>query len=157
MRRSLWAPLGVALVVGGVVSAVSVRPLTLEELCGGAEEIVFARVASARSAWVDQRIETTVTLAVHESWKGAPSGTVEVVVPGGTVGNVTMRASEAPTFREKDDVVAFLRKRNGRNEVYGWFRGQYTVVGSRIREIPNTTLAAFRANVAGIVAKGGPR
>jgi hypothetical protein len=153
----MWAPIGVALVFGGLLSAVSVRPLSLQELCSGAREIVFARVDKIESYWKEQKIETRVTLVSHETWKGAHAPAVEVIVPGGCVGGITMRCSEAPTFRAGDDVVCFLRPRGGVNEVYGWFRGQYTVVGGRVREMQNVSLASFRANVRSIVGPGGPR
>jgi hypothetical protein len=158
MRTRIWTPIGVALVIGGVVSALSVRPLSLEDLCAGADEIVHATVDRVESYWQGQRIETRVRLSVEETWKGSPASTIELTVPGGTVGGVTMVCSEAATFREKDRVVTFLRSTNGARQVYGWFRGQYTVVGGKVREIPNTTLASFRASVKDIVArKGAPR
>jgi hypothetical protein len=151
MRSRFWAPLGVALAIGGLVSAVSVRPLSLQELSSGSDDIVYAKVNKVESYWKDQKIETRVTLAPYETWKGPASQLVQVTVPGGTVGNITMRCSEAPTFHEADDVVCFLRNRDGGKHVYGWFRGQYTVVGGRVREMQNVAIATFRATVQSFV------
>jgi hypothetical protein len=147
MRHRCWMILGVALLMGGLSSAVSVRPLTLQELTSGSDGIVYGRVEKLESYWRDQKIETIVTLAPYETWKGAGTPKVEVRVPGGTVGGITMRCSEAPVFRAHDDVVCFLKTRDQAKEVFGWFRGQYTVVNDRVREMPNTTVANLRASV----------
>src|SRR5262245_25917632 len=147
MRSKFWAPLGVVLAIATLSSAVSVRPLSLQDLSTGAETIVYAKVNKVESYWKDQKIETRVTLAPYETWKGASAPAVEVIVPGGTVGTITMRCSEAPTFHEADDVVCFLRTRDGQKNVYGWFRGQYTVVGGQVREMQNMALSTFRAAV----------
>lgn len=147
MRTRFLATFGVALFVGGLVSAVSVRPLSLQELCAGAQEIVYAKVESVESYWNDRKIETRVTLKSHETWKGAAASTVVVTVPGGTVGDITMRCSEAAIFHEKDDVVCFLRPKGQSREVYGWFRGQYTVVNGKVREMQDMSLASLRASV----------
>src|SRR5215468_3576085 len=117
MRSRFWAPLGVALVIGGLGSAVSVRPLTLQELSTGSDSIVFAKVNKVQSYWKEQKIETRVTLAPYETWKGASAASVVLTVPGGTVGDITMRCSEAPTFHEADDVVCFLRNKDGGKQV----------------------------------------
>jgi hypothetical protein len=147
MRNRFWATLGVALLMGGLSSAVSVRPLSIQELTAGSEDVVFGRVEKLESYWRDQKIETTVTLAPYETWKGAPRQRVLVRVPGGTVGGITMRCSEAATFRKNDDVVCFLKTRDQMKEVFGWFRGQYTVVNDKVREMPNMSLANLRASV----------
>jgi hypothetical protein len=77
---------------------------------------------------------------------------VYVRVPGGTVNGITMRCSEAPTFRTSDNVVCFLKTRDQVKEVYGWFRGQYTVVNDKVREMPNMTLSGLRASVQTAIA-----
>lgn len=151
MRTRFWTPFGIALLMGGLTSATSVRPLTVQQLASGADEIVYAKVKRVESFWTGQKIETDVTLASSEVWKGSPARDVVVRVPGGTVGGITMRCSEAPTFRMSDDVVCFLKSKGATKEVYGWFRGQYTVVNGLVREMPNTTLQAFRANVSAAV------
>jgi hypothetical protein len=151
MRSKFWAPVGVALLMGGLSSATSVRPLSLQQLSAGAEDIVYASVDKVESVWNAQKIETIVTLAPLETWKGTPSPRVQVRVPGGTVGNITMKCSEAPTFRQNDKVVCFLRSRNGAKEVYGWFRGQYTVVNEQVREIPNMSLTSFKAAISAAI------
>jgi hypothetical protein len=151
MRTGFLAPLGVALAIGGLLSAVSVRPLSLQQLCAGAEQIVYAKVERMESFWNDRKIETRVTLAPYETWKGRSAPKIEVIVPGGTVGKITMGCSEAPTFHMADDVVCFLHTRDGVPSVYGWFRGQLTVVGGQVREMQNMPLASLRSAVHGLV------
>ena len=154
MRSRLWAPFGVALAIGGLVSAVSVRPLSLQELCAGADQIVYAKVEKVESYWKDLKIETRVTLSPYETWKGQTHDDVTVIVPGGTVGDITMRCSEAPTFHESDKVVCFLRTQGDAKQVYGWFRGQYTIIGGQVREMQNMPLTTLRANVQSFVTVG---
>jgi hypothetical protein len=148
MRSRFWTTLGVALAMGGLSSAVSVMPLTIQELSTGSDDIVYGRVEKLDSYWRDQKIETIVTLTPYETWKGAAAPKVHVRVPGGTVNGITMRCSEAPTFRTQDEVVCFLKTRDQAKEVYGWFRGQYTVVNGRVREMPSMTLSGLRASVS---------
>jgi hypothetical protein len=151
MRTRFWTPFGIALLMGGLTSATSVRPLTLQQLASGADEIVYGRVERVESFWNGQKIETDVTLVPSETWKGSPERRVVVRVPGGTVAGITMVCSEAPTFRNADDVVCFLKNKGATREVYGWYRGQYTIVRNMVREIPNTTLDSFRTSVSAAV------
>lgn len=155
MRNRFLLPVGVALLMGGLTPATSVRPLSLQQLTQGAEHVVYGNVSKVESFWNGGKIETNVTLVPYETWKGTPAPTVVVRVPGGTVGNVTMRCSEAPVFRATDDVVCFLRSKGGVKEVYGWFRGQYTIVKEQVRELPNTTLASLRTTVVQAVSVDG--
>ncbi len=143
-----------AAVLGG--SAVSVRPLSLKDLCTGSDTIVLAGVQGVECAWDAQqaKIETNVTLIPLETWKGNSVPQIQVRVPGGTVGNITQKCSEAPAFQPNDVVVCFLHHRNGVAEVYGWFRGKYTVLDGQVREIPDTTLGAFQASVMKLVNEG---
>lgn len=150
MRSRFWMPALVAMLMGGLSSATSVRPLSLEQLTTGADDIVYGKVEKVESFWKDQRIETNVTLRTFESWKGGVQTSVVVRVPGGTVDGITMKCSEAPSFRATDEVVCFLRTKDRMKEVYGWFRGQYTIVNGQVREMPNTSLAQLRATVGGI-------
>ncbi len=156
MFRGFQVVAACALASALVGGAVSVRPLTLEDLCSGSDTIVLAGVQSLESAWDAQqaKIETTVTLVPIETWKGATHQQIPVKVPGGTVGAITMKCGEAPTFHTDDAVVCFLRTRDGVTEVYGWFRGKYTVVDGQIRELPDTSLDAFRTRTLGIVNTG---
>jgi len=150
MRNRFWMPALVAMTMGGLTPATSVRPLSLEQLASGAESIVYGKVESVDSFWNAQRIESDVTIRCYESWKGTPSNTVVVRVPGGTVNGLTMRCSEAPVFHQADDVVCFLKSKGSVKEVYGWFRGQYTVVNQQVREIPNTSISQFRGTVVAV-------
>ena len=152
MRSRFWTTVGVTLLMGGLSSAVSVKPLSIQELTNGSDDIVYGRVEKLESYWRDQKIETLVTLASLETWKGAQAPRVYVRVPGGTVNGITMRCSEAPTFRTSDNVVCFLKTRDQVKEVYGWFRGQYTVVNTKVREMPNMTLSGLRASVQTAIA-----
>ena len=72
---------------------------------------------------------------------------MSVKVPGGTIGRITLRAGEAPRFRVGEDVLVFLRPRVSQCDVYGWFRGKYTIVNGRIREKQGLRLHDYLATV----------
>ncbi len=99
----------------------------LSTLTAQADEIVTGEVVRTESFAVeDGRIYTRATVAVTDNLKGVKNAEVEVVLPGGTVGETTMRMSEAPSFTEGESVILFLK--NSGNRLAGWFQGKYVVV-----------------------------
>ncbi len=144
-----------ALVLALVVPDLSVRPLSLAQLCEGSGRVVVGSVKSIESAWNDThtRIETTVRVEVTETLKGSAASSVLVTVPGGTVGNVTQHVGDAPVFSAGEKVVCFLRRESASSEVYGWFRGKFTVVGDSIREIKGQTYAGLRSSILSLCEK----
>ena len=79
-------------------------------------------------------IVTDWTIDPQENLKGTGDSRFLVEVPGGTIGGITLRAGEAPRFRIGEDVLVFLRPQVSECDVYGWFRGKYTIVNGQIRE-----------------------
>lgn len=128
-----------------------VIPLTHKDLCTQAEHVVRGRVAGMQARYEGPVIVTDVTVEVAESLKGSVPGRIEIQVPGGTIGGVTLRVSEAPSFRLHEDVVIFTVVRDGRHRVFGQFRGKYTVVGDSIRELKETTLEDLRTELKAII------
>lgn len=109
----------------------------LATLTTQADQIVTGEVVRTASFAVeDGRIYTRATVAVTDNLKGVKSAEVEVVIPGGTVGETTMRMSEAPSFTEGESVILFLK--NSGNRLAGWFQGKYVVVdGMAYQSAPN--------------------
>jgi len=87
-------------------------PADIESLTASADAVVYARVSRRTSAWVPagRQIFTTVTLQTIESWKGAPAQQVQVLVPGGEVGEIAQTVQGVAAFREGEEVVVFLHR-----------------------------------------------
>jgi hypothetical protein len=96
--------------IGSGASATVLLPGDLAELSKSAGAIVRGRVVSTRAEWTDgrRRIETIVTLAVDETYKGDLSGIVSIAVPGGVLGRYRSVTIGAPRFSSGDEVVLFL-------------------------------------------------
>lgn len=87
-------------------------PADVESLTAWADAVVYARVSRRASAWVPagRQIFTTVTLQTIETWKGAPAQEVQVLVPGGEVGEIAQTVQGVAAFREGEEVVVFLHQ-----------------------------------------------
>ena len=83
----------------------------LEDLAREGEVVVLGSVEAADAGWSDDGriIVTRVTVTVEKAINGGPRTSVELEVPGGTVGGQTLVASGAPFFRKGDRVVLFLQ------------------------------------------------
>ena len=132
------------------LAGAQVRSLTLTDLCTHADRVVVGGVAKMEPRWLGQKIVTDVTIVPTETLKGTGNLPFVLTIPGGTIGNVTLRASEAPTFAVGEQLIVFP-KANTPGGVYGWYRGKYTVVDGSIRELVNTTFAQFRQQLVTII------
>jgi hypothetical protein len=96
------------------LSALTVKPLSFEELVGESAAVVHGRVADVRGQWTADRrgIESLVVVDAIDYLKGSWGGQVTVRVPGGQVGTFVNLIPGAPRFAEGDRVVLFL-KANG--------------------------------------------
>ncbi len=102
------AMLAAASVAG--VSATVLVPADLGDLVTGAQSVVHGRVAAIRAIRSDDRgTETLVTLQVAGYFKGQGGREVVFRVPGGEMGRYRTIVVGAPTFREGDEVVCFLK------------------------------------------------
>lgn len=88
-------------------------PADVESLTAAADAVVHARVLSASSHWGKGggQIFTAVTLKPIETWKGDARDQITVVVPGGSVGELSQTVSGAAEFRADEEVVVFLREK----------------------------------------------
>lgn len=105
----------VATVIALVFAVLPVRanlvlPTEFREVVRDATLIVRGRVTDVRSVSVPGAgIESIATLAVESVLKGQASGFVYVRVPGGEVGRSRVVMVGAPTFRNGQRAVLFLR------------------------------------------------
>lgn len=71
------------ILVGTPASATMFRPVTLAELVAHSDLILIGQCVEMRSAKLDRRIVTLVTIAVEETLKGPDADSISVTVPGG--------------------------------------------------------------------------
>jgi hypothetical protein len=109
-RHLSFLAAALSLALSPAVSATVLVPTELTGLARDAAAIVRGRVVTAQPSWADgrRRVETIVTLAVEESFKGGQAGQISFEVPGGVMGRYRSVLVGAPTFHEGEEVVVFL-------------------------------------------------
>ncbi len=95
------------------LQAVIVIPVTFEQLVDEAAAVVFARVSDVRGQWTPDRrsIDSVITVEALQYVKGDLGPTVALRLPGGEAGGRIQVIPGAPTLREGDLVVLFLKAR----------------------------------------------
>jgi hypothetical protein len=129
MRRNLLIALMSCLLVAPA-GAVTVAPLSFDELVNESATVIFGRVADVQGRWTDDRrgIESLVTVEVLGRFKGSAGDTVSFTVPGGEVGRYLNLIPGAPTFARGDRAVLFLSSRGPRlPTTTGFTQGIYRV------------------------------
>ena len=92
------------------VGAITVVPMTFEQLVDEAAAVVYARVADVRGEWTYDRraINSVITIEALRYLKGNLGPSVSIKLPGGEAGGVVNVLPGAPVLREGDLVVLFL-------------------------------------------------
>ncbi len=97
--------------------ATTVVALDLPALSRSSDAIVQGRVAKveAKMSKDGGRITTHVTVDVTDTLKGEPTNTtIEIVQPGGVVGDIGQKVAGTTRFQVGDEVVTFLERRGGK-------------------------------------------
>lgn len=113
-RTMCVAALGLAATVSGTrVSALTVLPADFSEIVNGSQLIVHGRVMDVRSQAINDRrsIESVVTVAVIESFKGSTGSEVAFRMPNGELGRYRRVLIGVPEFQPGQEVVLFLAGR----------------------------------------------
>lgn len=139
------------------VSASVVMPMNLATLADHAGQVIVGQVDSVRSYWTDdpRRIETDVVFSGVEYLKGCREGlepTFFLTVPGGTVGDMTLRLMDAPIFAVGERWLLFLLPQYKTHPVVGLNQGAF-----RIEQDADGTARVYdfqRRPVTGISAAG---
>lgn len=113
MRRLLVVTMLIGLTTLARVEAITVVPMTFEELVNEAVAVVYARVADVRGEWTADRrsINSLVTLDALRYLKGELGPTVLMRLPGGEAGGVINVLPGAPVLREGELLILFLAAR----------------------------------------------
>src|SRR5262245_7231064 len=123
----------VALLVGvGLwpdVGGTAMYQLSLPQLSRGAEAIVLGTVTDQLSAWNDLHtaIYTEARVEVEERIKGVVGPEFTFRITGGQVGEIGMRTSTDPTFRQGERVIVFLHTSGSTIQLFGQQQGKVTV------------------------------
>ena len=151
----------VFLVLANPVRATVVVGADLGELARDARAIARGRVVAVDAQWTANRrtIETLVTLEVESYLKGALGGTVQFLVPGGSLGRFRSIVVGAPEFSVDERVVVFLGAQGPSIPyVVGFNQGVYRVVPSADRSTLMVTPPAILPTAGGTtpIVRGDP-
>lgn len=128
LRNFAIVVMGLALTA--TAGAVTVAPLSFDELVNESSTVVYGRVSEVRGQWSDdrRRIDSFVTIEVVGRYKGSPGDTLTFTVPGGQVGRYMNLVPGAPSFAPGDRAVLFLTSRGPRLPITtGFTQGIYRV------------------------------
>ncbi|MBK7858507.1 MAG: hypothetical protein IPJ65_07765 [Archangiaceae bacterium] len=105
-----------ALLLAAPALATTLLALDVPAMSRSADAIVQGTVTrvEAKLSKDKSRISTHVFVQVSESLKGQGTSEVELVQPGGVVGDLGQRVSGTAHLKEGDEVVAFLERRGPR-------------------------------------------
>ncbi len=135
------------LAMPAIASATTIVELGPAALEAGADRIVEGRVIASASRWNADHtlIETIATLSIERTRKGASATTIDVVVPGGTVGNARQIVFGTPSVGVGEHARWFLAGRgDGSYRVYGWAQGKWPARGRSSIEFVRDPIAAER-------------
>jgi hypothetical protein len=144
-------------VVASAAEAVTVVPITFEQLVGESIAVVYARVADVRGQWtLDRRgIDSVVTLDALRYFKGDLGETVLVRLPGGEAGGRTHVIPGAPVLRSGDLVVLFLGARGPSIPTpVGLTQGVFRVIADTRAGTALVSPPPLKASPAGRVIRG---
>ena len=105
----------------------------MDDLVLKSTAIVRGTVGDSWTAYSGPVIYTHYKIQVSEQYKGAAQKTVEVMVPGGTVGTVHQTPSGAPALNQGDEFVFFLwTSKAGFTWITGLTQGLFALSGGGV-------------------------
>jgi hypothetical protein len=143
VKRYLWLT---ALLVIGMrpLPCATLEQLTMDDMIAQSTAIVHGTVVDSWAAFTGSVIYTHYKVQVSESFKGPRQSSVEVVVAGGVVNNLSQSFSGSPTLNKGDELVLFLwTSRAGLTQIMGLTQGLFAVAPGAATD-PLATRAATR-------------
>jgi len=163
IQKSFFAFFLLAFCVFSSSQAVMIK-LSIEELTSKADAIVIGEVRDIQSQWsVDKTvIMSVVKLQILEVIKGEIRSNIALIqYPGGTIGDINLKASDMPTFEPGEKVLVFLKSimhiTDGKHapvvlldvfpaySVYGAAQGKYSVDSEGTAQKSGYTLVSREA------------
>lgn len=109
--------------------------LSLEDMVAQSDVIAIGNCLDTKSVWTDGTLVTLATVSVTESLKGAESGPLTVVLPGGIDANrkipIAVSYPGAPRLTPGEDVFLFLTSDTDSGMGYnvaGFSQGKFSIV-----------------------------
>ena len=97
----------ICVIFGGAALGVVLKPLSLSQMLDRATNVSISEVSEISSFWQSGRILTWVTAIPSKTFKGSHA-TLRILVPGGTVGNLTQHIPGGPKFTLGQTNLLFL-------------------------------------------------
>ncbi len=147
----------VALLFGTSLQAISVVPMTFEELVDAATAVVYARVTDVEGRWTDDRraIESIVSVQPLRYLKGDLGESIVVRLPGGRAGGFVNVLPGAPMLHAGDLVVLFLGTRGPAIPFpIGLTQGVFRVSLDRVTGATLVTPPPIKASAGGRLIRG---
>ena len=120
-KRALIGLVWTCLLFGGGAMGVVLKPLSLNEMLERATNVTISEVSEMKSFWQEGRILTWVTVRATTTFKGS-TGTLRILVPGGTVGNLTQHIPGGPQFAIGEVNLLFLEPMDTSSRLVGFTR-----------------------------------
>jgi len=124
--------------------------MTTKELTEKADAIIIGNVLEQKAQWNAEKnnIFTTVTVNVNEYLKGeAKSKRQTLVIPGGQVGEIGLKVTEAPNFTVGERALLFLsRGQNNDMSIVGLKYGKFSIDGNKVLE-NGKSIFAFKKEI----------
>jgi len=139
------------------VDAITLLPMTFEELVGEAAAVIYARVTDVRGQWTDDRraIDSLITLEALRYFKGDLGPSVLLRLPGGEAGGMINVLPGAPVLREGQLVVLFLSSRGPAiPTVLGLGQGVFRVARDTRTGAAMVSPPPLKASVTGRIIRG---
>lgn len=120
----------------------SAQALQLEmsrgELCQYSDLVVVGEVTSGETRWASNAPEGAIErlrwVHVDDVVRGQASGTLEVVLPGGTMGDLTHWVEDVPELMTNARYLLFLHEIDGGLQIIGGERGAVRIARSETEQ-----------------------
>ena len=143
VKRYAW--LAVLLVFGiRPLPCATLQQLTMDDMIAQSTAIVRGTVVDSWAALTGSVIYTHYKIQVSETFKGLRQSSVEIVVAGGVVNNLSQSFSGSPTLNKGGEFVLFLwTSRAGLTQIMGLTQGLFDIAPGASAD-PMATRAATR-------------
>jgi len=143
VKRYVWLALLFAFGIRPLPCA-TLQQLTLDDMITQSTAVVRGTVMDSWAAFTGSVIYTHYKVQVSESFKGPRQSSIEIVVAGGVVNNLSQSFSGSPTLNKGDQFVFFLwTSRAGLTQIMGLTQGLFAIAPGASAD-PLATRAASR-------------
>jgi hypothetical protein len=118
------AAMAAALIWSGALASATLEKLTLDQMIEQSTEIVRAKFMSATAEQRGAVVYTRNRVQVLERWKGSAAAQVDILIPGGRLGNIKQTYAGAPSLQPGVEYVLFLwTGKSGMTQIIGLSQG----------------------------------